>query len=234
MDYLALFLNPPSVEPVYRQRLQAWLHEDTTRINARLAAAAQELADVRTKANFDHILVNDDFEQAYEDLKTIVSHFRPDIVLPNPAAQPPARLPGAPSQVVPMTPRPGATGRLDRRTGPNERAAMATVAEQVPEQAPEKPGARVLVLCGPAAAGREALVAQLLSSFPQRLAAPKRLSDRKPGKGDKEGQGVELVKTDVIQKHIQQVGGWGLQLWLAGLGRLGLGALSLPSATPRQ
>lgn len=106
-----------------------------------------------------------------------------------------------------MTPRPGAAGRLDRRAGANERASMATVSEQVPEQAPEKPGARVLVLCGPAAAGREALAAQLLSSLPQRLVAPKRLSDRKPGKGDKEGQGVELVKADVIQKHIQQVRG---------------------------
>ncbi len=57
-------------------------------------------------------------------------------------------------------------------------------------QPPAPPKQPVLVLCGPAAAGRAALARQLLSTFPDKFAAPGLTTDRKPGKGEvREGGG---------------------------------------------
>jgi hypothetical protein len=207
VDCLALFLNPPSVEPCYRQRLSAWLREPGQRVAARLRAAGSELAEVCARSNFDHVLVNDDLDQAYEDLKTLVSQFRPDIVPPRPDARPPAAMPeggwaergggstgskrgsvaslGAGRQMRDMK----SFGTM-RGRGSSSQAAGAEEEQGGGEQA----GPRALVLCGPGGAGREALAQQLLAAFPQQLAAPRWLSDRKLGKG--RGSGARRPASD--------------------------------------
>jgi len=64
---------------------------------------------------------------------------------------------------------------------------------------------------GPCAgAGREQLVQQLLQRFPQRFALPRQVTDRKPGKGEKETSAdVDFVKPDVLAK----MGAQGQVVW---------------------
>jgi guanylate kinase len=56
-----------------------------------------------------------------------------------------------------------------------------------------------------AGAGRDQLVQQLLQRFPQRFAVPRQITDRKPGKGEKEAAAdVDFVKADVLSKMAAQ------------------------------
>jgi guanylate kinase len=61
-------------------------------------------------------------------------------------------------------------------------------------------------------AGREQLVQQLLQRFPERFASPRQVTDRRPGKGEKEAGGeVDFIKPDVLAKMAAQ----GQVLWSA-------------------
>ncbi|KAF8071222.1 GLTP1 [Scenedesmus sp. PABB004] len=58
-----------------------------------------------------------------------------------------------------------------------------------------------LIVFGPAGGGREALAAQLLARFPLRFATPRRLTDRKPGRGEAAlPPDVEVVRPDALTK----------------------------------
>ena len=70
-ETLALFIQAPSIH-VLEQRLRNRGTDSDEKIAMRLAKAKQEFA---TAKDFDHIIVNDDLERAYDDLKRIVSPF---------------------------------------------------------------------------------------------------------------------------------------------------------------
>jgi hypothetical protein len=58
-----------------------------------------------------------------------------------------------------------------------------------------------------AGAGREQLAAQLLQRYPQRFTPPRRVTDRKPGKGEKDAAAaadVDFIKADVLAKLASQ------------------------------
>ncbi|GLC37755.1 Adenylate kinase [Pleodorina starrii] len=65
--------------------------------------------------------------------------------------------------------------------------------EERQAEPPPPPKQPILVLCGPAAAGRSALARQLLSTFPDKFTAPGLLTDRKPGKGEVSGPALSFV-----------------------------------------
>ncbi|MCB1863845.1 MAG: guanylate kinase [Chromatiales bacterium] len=67
-----IFVVPPSAQAL-RARLRARGRDDDQSVERRLAAAAAELRGWR---EFDYVVVNDDFEQAVEELATIVSAAR--------------------------------------------------------------------------------------------------------------------------------------------------------------
>lgn len=57
-----------------------------------------------------------------------------------------------------------------------------------------------------AGAGCDTLLSQLLERFPQRFAVPPVITDRKPGKGDKDIPGVEVVKAEALTKLMSSGG----------------------------
>lgn len=81
IDCLSVFLAPPSLEE-HQQRLQLWATETDEEIADRGAAAAAELAAVQSSSVFDQVLVNDDLDQGYTELKAAISSFRPDLIPP--------------------------------------------------------------------------------------------------------------------------------------------------------
>lgn len=68
---LALFLAPPSLE-VLKERLEARGTETEESLKTRLERAEKELSYAD---DFDNIIVNDDLEQAYQQIKDTVSTF---------------------------------------------------------------------------------------------------------------------------------------------------------------
>lgn len=54
----------------------------------------------------------------------------------------------------------------------------------------------------PAGGGSEQLVQQLLQRYPQRFVLPRKLTDRKPGKGEKEAPDLEYCKPDALAKLV--------------------------------
>ncbi|MEX0721126.1 MAG: guanylate kinase [Balneolaceae bacterium] len=70
-DCLSLFIQPPSLDAL-QQRLMARGTEDQKTLALRLERAKREL----TYADqFDQIIINDDFEAAYKEVKKAVSNF---------------------------------------------------------------------------------------------------------------------------------------------------------------
>jgi guanylate kinase len=61
-----------------------------------------------------------------------------------------------------------------------------------------------LILAAAAGGGREQLVQQLLQRYPQRFVVPRKLTDRKPAKGEKDTPELEFVKPDVLAKLAAQ------------------------------
>lgn len=81
VDCLSVFLAPSSLEE-HQQRLQQAATESDEEVAGRGAVAAAELAAVRSKGVFDQVLVNDDLEEGYRQLKAAISRFRPDLIPP--------------------------------------------------------------------------------------------------------------------------------------------------------
>jgi len=67
-DAVGVFVAPPSLETL-RQRLIARGTDTSKEIEKRLAIAAEELSDYSL---FDYVVINDDFEMAASNLKSIV------------------------------------------------------------------------------------------------------------------------------------------------------------------
>ena len=68
---LAIYLKPPS-QQVLRERLQKRGTETEEQIEERLQRAEMELSTI---PKFDTVVVNDDLEHAWEELKTVVNQF---------------------------------------------------------------------------------------------------------------------------------------------------------------
>lgn len=66
-----IFIAPPSLE-VLKQRLLSRGSETDETLKLRLARAGKEMT---YKNNFDHVVVNDNLEQAYSELKSIITTF---------------------------------------------------------------------------------------------------------------------------------------------------------------
>jgi guanylate kinase len=66
-----IFVQPPSVE-VLEQRLRGRGTEKEEAVLARLAAAKKELEYGAIPGAYDHIIVNDDLETAYNSLKEAI------------------------------------------------------------------------------------------------------------------------------------------------------------------
>ncbi len=68
-DSRSIFILPPSIE-VLRQRLQGRGQDSDETIARRMRDAVTEMSHY---AEFDYLIVNDDFEQALDELKSIVA-----------------------------------------------------------------------------------------------------------------------------------------------------------------
>ena len=63
-----IFIRPPSFESL-KERLRNRGTEDETAINLRLKNAEKEMKEVKI---YDHVIVNDKFNKAYQDLKRVI------------------------------------------------------------------------------------------------------------------------------------------------------------------
>lgn len=70
-DALAIFLQPPSIE-ILKERLQKRATDAQQDIQTRLERAKKEMAYAN---RFDHIIINDDLETAYSQIKKLVTNF---------------------------------------------------------------------------------------------------------------------------------------------------------------
>lgn len=70
-DALSVFIQAPSVE-VLRERLVKRGTDSAEDIEKRVAKAAEEMTYA---PQFDHILINDDLQKAFEEAEALVSHF---------------------------------------------------------------------------------------------------------------------------------------------------------------
>ncbi|XP_016451756.1 guanylate kinase 2 [Nicotiana tabacum] len=71
LDAIFIFISPPSFEEL-EKRLRARATETEEQIQKRLRNARAELEQGQSSGLFDHILVNDDLESCYENLKKIL------------------------------------------------------------------------------------------------------------------------------------------------------------------
>jgi guanylate kinase len=69
-DSISIFILPPSKETLY-SRLKARGQDSEEIINKRMRDALNQISHYR---EYDHVIVNDDFEQAYHELESIVYH----------------------------------------------------------------------------------------------------------------------------------------------------------------
>ena len=81
IDFMSIFLDPPSLK-VFEERLRRWLAEPDLAIEGMLKAS-----DVNEKAAvesgiFDAFITYEGKEQAYDEVKEVVSTYRPDIIRP--------------------------------------------------------------------------------------------------------------------------------------------------------
>lgn len=66
-----IFVQPPSLD-VLEQRLRGRGTEKEEAILARLAASKRELEYGAIPGNYDHVIINDDLEKAYDSLKKAI------------------------------------------------------------------------------------------------------------------------------------------------------------------
>ncbi|KAK1315213.1 hypothetical protein QJS10_CPA06g01814 [Acorus calamus] len=71
LDVMSIFICPPSYEDL-EKRLRARGTETEEQVQKRLRNATAELEQGKSSGLFDHILVNDDLETSYQNLKTIL------------------------------------------------------------------------------------------------------------------------------------------------------------------
>lgn len=70
-DALAIFIQPPSIE-VLKERLQKRASDAQQDIETRLNRAKKEMAYAN---RFDHVIINDNLETAYSQIKELVTNF---------------------------------------------------------------------------------------------------------------------------------------------------------------
>jgi len=68
MNARYIFIKPPSMD-ILQHRLEGRNTETAESIQTRLSQAERELAFADTKGAFDKVLVNDDLENAYQELE---------------------------------------------------------------------------------------------------------------------------------------------------------------------
>ncbi|GMH36176.1 hypothetical protein BSKO_04044 [Bryopsis sp. KO-2023] len=86
IECLAIFLKPPSME-VFSERLDEWLQYREPVIQRMLRNADIQSKAVESSQIVDHVVVNDDIRDALDDVKTIISKYRPDIIPPKEEAE---------------------------------------------------------------------------------------------------------------------------------------------------
>jgi guanylate kinase len=73
-----LFIAPPSMEDL-EQRLRGRGTENEEQMKLRLSNAASELEYGQTPGNFDRILVNNDLQQCFEELVSLLKAWYPHL-----------------------------------------------------------------------------------------------------------------------------------------------------------
>lgn len=72
-DAISIFIAPPSLETLIQRRLERGDAESLLSAKERQRIAAGEMAEA---AKYDHVVVNDDFEQAVKELQRIIKSER--------------------------------------------------------------------------------------------------------------------------------------------------------------
>lgn len=72
-DAISIFIAPPSLETLIQRRLERGDAESLLSAEERQRIAAGEMAEA---AKYDHVVVNDDFEQAVKELQRIIKSER--------------------------------------------------------------------------------------------------------------------------------------------------------------
>jgi guanylate kinase len=83
-----VFIAPPSISELER-RLRGRGTETEESLRVRLGNAQKELTAGQTPGNFDHVLVNDDLESAWQELDGIVRHAFPSYFVTDPSTSKP-------------------------------------------------------------------------------------------------------------------------------------------------
>jgi guanylate kinase len=74
LNAIYCFIKPPSLEDL-EKRLRSRGTETEESLRRRLETAKHELEYEQSDKNaFDHVIINDDLEHAYENLKSILKH----------------------------------------------------------------------------------------------------------------------------------------------------------------
>ena len=82
-DGVFCFVAPPGIESL-EERLRARGTEDDEQIATRVGNAAKEMEAIGEPGLFTDVVVNDELEMAYCDLKSAVGRVHPAVVLPPP------------------------------------------------------------------------------------------------------------------------------------------------------
>lgn len=82
-EHVSIFILPPSLQ-ILEERLRGRAQDDKAVIEQRMAAAREEISHYN---EFDYLILNDDFEQALEDLATIVKSQRLRLSYQQPQAE---------------------------------------------------------------------------------------------------------------------------------------------------
>lgn len=76
MESKFIFILPPSMEEL-EKRLRGRATESDDMVKVRLETAIKEIEFGKSAGNFDAIIVNDDVERAYEELRSTLQTFYP-------------------------------------------------------------------------------------------------------------------------------------------------------------
>eukprot|EP00798_Chlamydomonas_sp_ICE-L_P023777 gene23777-9336_t len=81
IDYLSIFITPTSLED-YNMRLSKWLTESDEDIDERMSMAQAQLELAESGKVYDNVLMNDSVDDCYNQIKGLISRYRPDIIMP--------------------------------------------------------------------------------------------------------------------------------------------------------
>ncbi|XP_034149852.1 guanylate kinase 1b isoform X5 [Esox lucius] len=80
LDPIYVSIQPPSIE-VLEERLRARANDSEEKLQSRLEAARTEMEECKEPGLFDIVIVNDDLDEAYEKLQSVLKEEMSDVIL---------------------------------------------------------------------------------------------------------------------------------------------------------